>query len=68
MTEPLSDEIFDAVEKFQTRSSLIALRNEVERMTLVNRNDQLAIMGENIMENEFEKALLDEIQEEDSEN
>ncbi len=37
-------------------------------MTLVNRNDQLAIMGENIMENEFEKALLDEIQEEDSEN
>ena len=65
VTEPLSDDIFDAVEKFQKRGSLIALKNEVERMTRVNRQDQLAITG-NHLDDEFDRALLGGAQEGDN--
>jgi hypothetical protein len=67
VTEPLSDDIFDAVEKFQKRGSLIALKNEVERMTRVSRQDQLAIMG-NHLDDEFDRALLGGAQMEDNQH
>lgn len=58
VTGSLSDEIFDAVEKFQKRTSMVALKHEVERLTRVNREDKMAIMG-NHLEDEFERRLLD---------
>ena len=38
--KPLSDEIFDAVEKFQRRASMAMLKKEVEKVTKLGRIDE----------------------------
>lgn len=46
VTEPLSDQIFDAVEKFQNRASMMLLKAEVAKVTQIQaKNDDLAIIG-----------------------
>ena len=38
--KPLSDEIFDAVERFQGRASMALLMKEVEKVTQMGRVDE----------------------------
>lgn len=54
--QPLSDEIFDAVESFQRRHSMQALRKEIEKVTRLARPVDSAIIGRH-MDEEFDRAL-----------
>ena len=58
VTRDLSDEIFDAVEKFQRRASMHALKREVERVQRISKQDEPAITGQH-MDHEFDLALQD---------
>lgn len=61
VTQPLSDEIFDEVEKFQRRASMVLLKEEVERLKKVNQEDKMAIMG-NHLDDEFDRRLINDTQ------
>ena len=56
--KPLSDDIFDAVEKFQRRASMANLKREVEKVTRQSRMDTQAIIGQH-MNQEFDRALTE---------
>ena len=57
VTGPLSDEIFDAVETFQRRSSMISLQEEIDRVTRQPKAIESAISGRH-MDEEFDRRLL----------
>ena len=45
VTQPLDDKIFDAVERFQRRGSMIALVSEVDRLKKLQTRDENIIIG-----------------------
>ena len=59
VSQPLNDEIFEEVERFQRRASMIALQAEVEQVKGVQHqifSDEQHIIGQH-MEEEFDRAL-----------
>lgn len=59
VTRPLSDEVFDAVERFQRRASLTALASEINRINAmqIKQREEHLIIGQQHMEQEFDRAL-----------